>query len=195
MNSCIGIITSSTLAALGLRTILEEILPRVEVLTFSTFASFQTESGRRFVHYFISEEVLFAHAGVFDKLQRATIVLCDGQGNACARAGFKTIDITLPEKELVAQIIKLHESRHHVAESHPDVGSPSVLMVLSERERQILALIVKGLLNKEIADLLNISPATVIFHRNNICSKLSTRSIGRLTIIAVLSGLVGIDEI
>lgn len=195
MTPCIGIITSCTLAALGLRTILEEMLPRVEVLTFPTFQSFKTESGRRFVHYFISEDVLFAHAGAFDKLQKATIVLCEGQGNAYVRAGFKAIDITLPEKELVAQIIRLHESGHHPAEPRPNDSTPSVLTALSERERQILALIVKGLLNKEIADRLNISTTTVIFHRNNICNKLSTRSIGRLTITAVLSGLVGIDEI
>ena len=54
---------------------------------------------------------------------------------------------------------------------------------------------VKGLINKEIAKELNISTTTVIFHRNNICDKLQTRSIGKLTIYAVLSGIVSIKEI
>ena len=67
--------------------------------------------------------------------------------------------------------------------------------VLSEREKDVLKLIVKGYINKEIAQKLNISLTTVIFHRNNICEKLQTRSIGKLTIFAVLSGIVDIKEI
>ena len=54
---------------------------------------------------------------------------------------------------------------------------------------------IKGLINKEIAQELQISTATVIFHRNNICEKLQTRSIGKLTIFAVLSGIIDINEI
>ena len=46
-----------------------------------------------------------------------------------------------------------------------------------------------------IAKELNISQTTVIFHRNNLCDKLGTRSIGKLTIYAVLSGIVSIKEI
>jgi DNA-binding CsgD family transcriptional regulator len=54
---------------------------------------------------------------------------------------------------------------------------------------------VKGLINKEIAEKLGVSLPTVIFHRNNICDKLQTRSIGKLTIHAVLSGLIDINDI
>lgn len=67
--------------------------------------------------------------------------------------------------------------------------------ILSPREKDVLSLMVKGLINKEIAKELGISLTTVIFHRNNICEKLQTRSIGRLTILAVLSGIVDINEI
>ena len=66
---------------------------------------------------------------------------------------------------------------------------------LSPREQEVLILMVKGLINKEIAQRLNISLTTVIFHRNNICEKLQTRSIGRLTIFAVLSGMIDINDI
>jgi DNA-binding CsgD family transcriptional regulator len=67
--------------------------------------------------------------------------------------------------------------------------------LLSARERDVLALLVKGYINKEIADNLNISLPTVIFHRNNIYEKLQTRSIGRLTIYAVLNNIVTISDI
>ena len=66
---------------------------------------------------------------------------------------------------------------------------------MSEREKEVLVLIVKGLINKEIAERLSISVPTAIFHRNNICEKLQTRSIGKLTVYAVLSGLIDISEI
>ena len=68
-------------------------------------------------------------------------------------------------------------------------------IVQTEREKEVLRLIVKGLINKEIAKELDISLPTVIFHRNNICNKLQTRSIGKLTVYAVLSGIVSIKEI
>ena len=66
---------------------------------------------------------------------------------------------------------------------------------LSPREQEVLALMVKGLINKEIAEKLGVSLPTVIFHRNNISDKLQTRSIGRLTIYAVLNGIVAISDI
>ena len=52
-----------------------------------------------------------------------------------------------------------------------------------------------GKLNKEVAHELNITLATAIFHRNNICDKLQTRSVGKMTVLAVISGLVDINEI
>ena len=66
---------------------------------------------------------------------------------------------------------------------------------LSPREKDVLALMVKGFINKEIAEKLGISLTTVIFHRNNICDKLHTRSLGKLTIFAVFSGIVELNEI
>ena len=48
---------------------------------------------------------------------------------------------------------------------------------------------------KMLAEKLGVSLPTVIFHRNNICDKLQTRSIGKLTIHAVLSGLIDINDI
>ena len=67
--------------------------------------------------------------------------------------------------------------------------------LLSQREKEVLALLVKGYINKEIADKLNISLTTAIFHRNNISEKLKTRSLGRLTIYAVLNKIVALSEI
>ena len=52
---------------------------------------------------------------------------------------------------------------------------------LSERERQVLALVVKGRMNKQIAAELAIHERTVKLHRTAITSKLGVRSVAELT--------------
>lgn len=66
---------------------------------------------------------------------------------------------------------------------------------LSEREREILVSVVKGMSNKEIADFHNISIHTVITHRRNIGRKLNVKSVSGLTIYAILNKLVDITDI
>ena len=66
---------------------------------------------------------------------------------------------------------------------------------LSDREAEVMVLIVKGYINKEIADRLNISLATVITHRKNIMTKLGLRSVSALTIYAVMHGYIDIDQV
>lgn len=66
---------------------------------------------------------------------------------------------------------------------------------LSQREKEIVALVVKGLTNKDIAEKLYISPHTVITHRRNIARKLDIHSATGLTIYAIVNSLVNLDEI
>lgn len=51
---------------------------------------------------------------------------------------------------------------------------------LSEREREVLALVVEGLTNKEIGRALSLSPRTVETHRANLSQKLQADSLARL---------------
>ena len=66
---------------------------------------------------------------------------------------------------------------------------------LSDREREIIIGIVKGLSNKEIADELCISVNTVITHRRNIARKLQIHSPAGLTIYAIVNHLVDISNV
>lgn len=66
---------------------------------------------------------------------------------------------------------------------------------LSSREQEIIALVVKGLTNKEIANQLFISTHTVIAHRRNIAKKLQIHSTAGLTIFAIVNKLVPLEEI
>ena len=51
-------------------------------------------------------------------------------------------------------------------------------------------LVVKGLINKEIAEKLNISLTTVITHRKNITEKLGIKAVSGLAIYAVMHGYI-----
>lgn len=66
---------------------------------------------------------------------------------------------------------------------------------LSQREKEIVTLVVKGLTNKEIAERLFLSVHTVITHRRNIARKLEIHSATGLTIYAIVNHLVDITEI
>ena len=66
--------------------------------------------------------------------------------------------------------------------------------VLSAREKEVLVFVAKGMQNKEIADLFNISTHTVISHRKNISRKTGIRSIAGLTVYALLNNLLDINE-
>ena len=66
---------------------------------------------------------------------------------------------------------------------------------LSQREKEIIGCIVKGMTNKEIAEKLYISVHTVITHRRNITRKLQIHSTAGLTIYAIVNKLVELGEV
>jgi DNA-binding NarL/FixJ family response regulator len=61
---------------------------------------------------------------------------------------------------------------------------------LSEREREVFQLIAEGLSNKEVADVLHISPATVETHRARLMEKLDVHSTAELVLCAVRKGVI-----
>jgi DNA-binding NarL/FixJ family response regulator len=93
--------------------------------------------------------------------------------------------------------IKLFEERvqdeleQGIGEENSDDDSD----ILSEREKEVIVLVVKGMTNKEIADKLFISYTTVTTHRRNIARKLNIHSPAGLTIYAIVNELVNIKDI
>ena len=66
---------------------------------------------------------------------------------------------------------------------------------LTDRERDVLVQVVRGLSNKEIADVLCISTHTVISHRKHIAHKLNIHSTAGLTIYAIVNHMVDINSL
>jgi len=66
---------------------------------------------------------------------------------------------------------------------------------LSQREMDVLRLVALGLLNKEVADKLNISLNTVLSHRKNITAKLGIKTVSGLIFYCITHGYISADEI
>ena len=196
MTPCFAIIDANTLSGMALRNILWDMFNHVEVHVYNSLDSFIRDSNRHFVHFFVSSEILFSHSDEFETLKHLTIVMSQGPNEHAEKAGYRILDTTLPEQELISRILHIHSYGHNTG--HKDLNIEKRVNIgnrLSPREKDVLALMVKGLINKEIAEELGISMTTVIFHRNNICEKLQTRSLGKQTIFAVFSGIVDLNEI
>lgn len=67
--------------------------------------------------------------------------------------------------------------------------------ILSQREKEIVVCVVKGMTNKEIAESLFLSIHTVITHRRNISKKLQIHSAAGLTIYAIVNKLVELSDV
>jgi DNA-binding NarL/FixJ family response regulator len=67
---------------------------------------------------------------------------------------------------------------------------PAAVAELTQREREILRLVARGLTNAEIADRLVISPLTTKTHVSRILRKLDCRDRAQLVTLAYESGLV-----
>lgn len=194
----IAIIDANTLSCLGLQNLLEEIIPQAAIHTFRSFGELTDDTPDMYVHYFVSAQIFFEHTAFFRQRLTKTIVLAGGD-NLPLLAGVKTLNISQDAKSLVRTILQLHNFGHR--HGHPVTGEISETgnaldrHDLSIREVEVLRLIVRGLINKEIAERLHISLTTVISHRKNITEKLGIKSVPGLTIYAVMHGYVEADSI
>ena len=188
----IAIIDPNTLSCMGLETLLEEIIPMATIRVFRSFGELVDDTPDMYAHYFVSAQIYFEHTAFFRERNPRAIVLVGGE-NLPQLSGVPTLNIYQSEKELIKSILQLHQHGHH-GSKHPQTGTMDT-HELSAREIEVLVLVTKGLINKEIAEKLNISLTTVISHRKNITEKLGIKSVSGLTIYAVMNGYIEADSI
>lgn len=92
-------------------------------------------------------------------------------------------------------IIEINDSRSKIISKMNEFGQSETTkntddVELSKRETDVLVAVAKGMMNKEIADQMNISIHTVISHRKNISRKTGIKSVSGLTVYALLNNLI-----
>ena len=189
----IAIVDPNTLAALGLKGVLQNVMPIMTVDSFGTFAELEMNHPEEYVHFFVAMTIVFDNRDFFLNYRRRTIVLTTSVESMMD--GFHCLCINVPEKQLIRSLLSLQQSAHAHGRNLPPM--PKVLQhkVLSDREIEVMNLIVQGFINKEIAEQLNIALSTVVTHRRNIMEKLGVKSVSALTIYAVTHGYVDISKI
>ena len=192
----IAIIDPNTLAVLGLKQLLLNMMPTVD--TFGTLAELEANEANDadgYAHYFVSLDIVLANRTYFAERRRKTIVLTLSLSDSTQPSEFHTLCINQPEPQLVRQLLALEQQAHGQGQHLPPTPQALQQKILSDREIEVMTLIVQGYINKQIADRLNIALSTVITHRKNIMDKLGFRSVSALTIYAVMHGYVDINKI
>ena len=191
----VAIIDPNTLAVLGLKHILQNVLPIMTVDTFGSMSEFEANHPEQYFHYFVSMNIVLENRQFFTEHRHQTIVLTLSLDGGSQLSEFHSICINVPEQTLVRSLLMLQQHAHPNGKNLPPMPQILQQKVLSDREIEVMALIVQGYINKEIADRLNISLSTVITHRKNIMDKLGMKSVSALTIYAVMHGYVDINRI
>ncbi len=195
----IAIIDTNTLATLGLKSILQTVMPIMTVDTFGSFTELEANHPEQYFHFFVSMHIVLENMSFFLDHCRKTIVLSTLNSQLptpnSPLSHFHSLCINVPESELVRSLLMLEQHAHGHGQNLPPMPKALQQKILSDREIEVMSLIVQGFINKEIADKLNIGLSTVITHRKNIMDKLGLKSVSALTIYAVTHGYVDINTI
>lgn len=96
----------------------------------------------------------------------------------------------------VRQLEKMNKQKGgNSANAEQEDSSSSADEQLSEREKEVVACVARGLSNKDIADKLFLSVNTVTTHRRNIARKLRIHSAAGLAIYAIVNKLVALEDV
>ncbi|MBC7643249.1 MAG: PAS domain-containing protein [Flavobacterium sp.] len=120
----------------------------------------------------------------------------------------QTVTIEHDEEGAVLRTLVVHTDISHLKESERPIlsiigleGEPSYIDIqaeqkyvaskfLSNRETQIISLLIEGKISKEIADELGLKPMTIDTYRKKLLKKTDTRTIGQLIAKVIQDGLL-----
>ena len=191
----VAVIDPNTLAAIGLKQLLQNVIPIMAVDTYGSFAELEANHPEAYAHYFVAMNIVLENRQFFSAQRQKTIVLTLSLDTTSQLNEFNSLCINVPESQLVRSMLMLQQGAHPNGHNLPPMPQVLRQKILTDREIEVMSLIVQGYINKEIADKLNIGLATVVTHRKNIMDKLGMKSVSALTIYAVTHGYVDINKI
>lgn len=192
----IAIIDSNALTCIGLASILQSMMPSAIIRTFNTFIAFTDDTPDTYFHYFISRQIFIENSAFFLSRIKKTIILTNGIALPKQWNNIHTLNICQEEKTLLNDIMSMFKHAHNNGQHLPNkiTDQQHINQILSPREIEVVSLVVKGFINKEIANKLNISLTTVISHRKNITEKLGIKTVSGLTVFAITNGIIEANE-
>ena len=128
------------------------------------------------------------------------IIFLTGHGNVSMSAkAFRTGAVDFMEKpfdesallERIREALQLDRTNRETITRQENARAR--LSTLTQREHQVMLLVVAGKVNKEIAAELNLSHRTVEIHRGRVMEKTGTRSLTKLIELAIASGFYQLD--
>jgi len=144
----------------------------------------------------ISADVIIIDPVISDYMSRLSVRERIAAHSDAAVVALKT---TLMDEEQMRQydgVINLYDEPSVIVRKLRDSISPEQerreveAKGLSAREKEILICVAKGMLNKEIADVCNLSIHTVITHRKNITRKTGIKTVAGLVVYALFNNLI-----
>lgn len=184
----IAIILHDTLRHIGLHSILTTYFPPVEVTHYYAFEALVETGNDTFDYYFVQPETFVQNIDFFLPRKNKVVILIKEKGKQPVSSYPNILTMDATQEIIIEQLQQLFTTDTGML---PGEGSKD----LSVREIEVLQLIVKGAINKEIADKLSISLNTVLSHRKNITAKLGIKTVSGLTFYAIMNGYISADDI
>jgi FixJ family two-component response regulator len=141
------------------------------------------------------------HNRLIERGIQLPLVFLTGYGSVDAAVGamkfgavdflMKPVDVTKlldALKRAISQDIACQSNSRRASEVAHRVG------LLTEREREVLRLVITGMLNKQIAGEMAISEKTVKVHRGRVMEKMGVKSVAELVRISAIGGMAGEHE-
>ncbi len=175
------IVSPNQLQAIGLKSILYEYFSPKEVDIQSEFDNSLNKHLAEYI--FLSSDIYLAHQKKLQAITRKLVILTEFEQDEESFENPAMLNTTLSQTELVDKLETIFKK--NAGKSEDDQNEK-----LSLREIEVLVLVARGFINKQIADKLSISLHTVMSHRKNITRKLGIKTVSGLTMYALLNGLI-----
>ncbi len=136
----IAIIDANTLAVLGLKQILQNVVPIMTVDTYGSFTELQANTPEQYAHYFVAMDIVLAHRPFFTDHRHKTIVLTLSLSDTCQLSDFHSLCINQPEPQLIRQLLMLAQHAHGGGRNLPPMPQVLQQKILTDREIEVMSL-------------------------------------------------------
>ena len=175
-----AVITPYTLLNLGLKHLLQKYFDVTPSL-YRDAAGFFGDTPEQFDAYILFADTFIGYSDFFLP-RKSKIMLLSPNRDKMPDSLTPWVCIYESEEAIIEKMELFIEQLDKQAETLPHELSP--------RETEVLKLVARGLMNKEIADRLNISINTVLSHRKNLTAKLGIKTVSGLSFYAMMNGYI-----